>query len=228
MGTMTYDEFSTELGLLLENRNDAQATDADRISRWINQAYTYMCHPSIHYFREMQTIGTITLASGDNDYDISTINSATPVAIRWITYIHASSFTPTARRQKLKPRDIRWFESKTLSTGRPFNYTIDGTSLFIAGVPGSGEDGNLLRVGFVQEPDAIATGETTVLNTYYDRPLMKFVQAFAEADLGDKARALITLKEAAGLINNARERTELEAEDTGFEAEFVLHSPMGF
>jgi hypothetical protein len=66
------------------------------------------------------------------------------------------------------------------------------------------------------------------LNTYYDRPLLKYIQAFAEADLGDRAKALITLKEAGGLLNNAVDENELEAEDEGHQVEVMLQSAMGF
>ena len=109
MGTMTYENFSTELSFLLVNRNDVDATNATRIDRWINQAYTYMCHPSVHHFREMQVIANITLVSGTNSYDVSTIGSDTPVALRWVSYIDATTDTATANKRKLKPRGIRWF-----------------------------------------------------------------------------------------------------------------------
>lgn len=229
MGTMTYDEFSSELNFLLANRNDNDATDTTRVDRWIHQAYTYMCHPSVHKFREMQAIdNSTTLVTGTNSYDLTTLGSDTPVALRWVTYVEASAYTATATKRKLRPRDIRWFEERTLSTGRPTNYTIDGTNLYIFGVPGSSENGNILRIGYYKEPTAITTGETTVLTTYYDRPLMKFIEAFAEADLGEKAKALVTLKEAMGLLNNAIDKNELEAEDTGFETEVILQPAMGF
>ena len=235
MGDMTYAEMKVELTFLLRNRTDPDATDSSRIGRWFDQAYGYMVHPSVHKFREMQSIGTVTLASGTNEYDISTITDTssvvrTPLALRWVTYIDATSYTPTATKRKLLPKGMRWFERRTLSTGRPFNYTIDGNSLFVSGVPGSSEASKLLRIGFYREPAGLGVSNIgrTELPTYFDRPLLKFAQAFAEADLGDRAKALITLKEAAGLINNAQEETEMEAEDEGFQTEIVLQPAMGF
>jgi len=225
---MTYENFVTEINFLLSNRTDTDATNATRIDRWINQAYTYMCHPSVHHFREMQATATITLVSGTNEYDVTTIGTDTPVALRWVSYIDATADSNLANKRKLKPRGIRWFESRTLTSSRPFLFTIDGTNLIIAGVPGSNENGKLLRVGYTKEPDLLVTTATTVINRYYDRPLLKFMQAFAEADLGMRAMSLITLKEAMGLLNNAGEKNELEAEDYGFETEMVLQPAMGF
>jgi hypothetical protein len=228
MGAMTYENFVTELTFLLANRTDADATNTTRIDRWINQAYTYMCHPSVHHFREMQAMNTIALVNGQNEYDIATIGGDTPVALRWLSYIDATVDTNLANKRKLKPRGIRWFESRTLTSSRPFLFTIDGTNLIIAGVPGPAEVGKLLRVGYTKEPDLLVATATTVINRYYDRPLLKFIQAFAEADLGMRAQSLITLKEAMGTINNAAEKNELEAEDTGFETEMILQPAMGF
>jgi len=229
MGTMIFDDFTSELNFLLGNPNDIGATNAARTGRWINQAYTYMCHPSVHHFREMQEIDNSTvLASGTNSYVIETLGSNTVVSIRFVSHVAASSYTPTAVRQKLSPRGIRWFEERALSVGRPFLYTIDGSSLYVSGVPGSTENGQLLRIGFYKEPSPLSTGEATVLGAYYDRPLLKFVQAFALADLGDRASALVVLREATQLVNNASAESEMEAEDTGFHTEFVLHPAMGF
>lgn len=228
MGVMTYEDFATELAFLLANRTDNDATDVTRIDRWINQAYTYMCHPSVHHFREMQIIANIALVNGQNEYDVTTIGTDTPVALRWVSYIDATVDTNLAKKRKLNPRGIRWFESRTLTVSRPFLFTIDGNNLIISGIPGPNEVGKLLRVGYTKEPTLLVATETTVINRYYDRPLLKFIQAFAEADLGMRAQSLITLKEAMGTINNAAEKNELEAEDTGFETEMILQPAMGF
>jgi len=226
---MTFADFTSELNFLLANRNDTDATDATRTGRWINQAYTYMCHPSVHHFREMQSIDSSTaLATDDNEYSISTLNSETVVAIRFVTHIEATSYTATADRRRLTPRSIQWLEQRSNRSGRPVHYIIDGSSLFTYGVPSSAENGQLLRIGFYKEPDTLSGTDTTVLGTYYDRPLMKFTQAFAEADLGDKSKALVTLKEGMGLLNNAQSENELEAEQEGHRVEVVLQPAMGF
>jgi hypothetical protein len=228
MGTMTFDDIDDELSFLLSNPTHAGATDSNRRSRWINQAYTYMCHPSVHHFREMQGIDTSTaMATGDDDYSISTLNSQTVVAIRFVTHIEATAYSATATRRKLTPRSIRWLNKVTNRSGRPVHYIVDGSTLYLYGVPRSNENGQLLRIGYYFEPTWISGTTTTVLGTYFDRPLVKFAEAFAEADLGDKAKALVTLKEASGLLNNAIPETELEAEEDGHQVEVVLQNAMG-
>jgi hypothetical protein len=234
MGSITINDMRTELAFLLSNRNDADATDSDRIDYWLDSSYRYMCHPSVHKFREMQAIGTsVSMTSGTNEYDITSIqdqsgNYRYVIAIRWVSHIEATSYTPTATKRRLLPRGIRYFEDRTLYTGRPVHYAVDGESLFLSNVPGSAEDGQLLRIGFYAEPINVTVTAVTDLPSYFDRPFMKFAQAFAESDLGDRAKALITLKEAQGLLNNAQEETEMEAEDDGFAVEVVLQPAMGF
>ena len=228
MGTLTYNELNTELGFLLGNRTDTDSTNATRLSMWLHQAYTYITHPSVHKFREVQAIDSITLVTGDNEYDIGAITSGvTTVAIRWVVYVEASSNTPGTDRQKLDPVNIRWLERRRIPSGRPIKYAIDNTNIYIYALPRTTENGNILRIGLYREPAVISGTDTTVINSYFDRPLLKFAQAFAESDLGDRAKSLVILKEATGLLNNAAEETEMEAEDDGNRVEFMLSSPMG-
>ncbi len=230
MGTMALSDFREELNFLLKRRNDVDATNSTRVDRWVNQAYVFLCHPGVHKFREMQDIDNLTLATSDNDYSITTLGSSpanTVVAIRFVTYVAATSFSNTATKRKVNPRSIRQFEQKTLSSGPPVEYAIDGEVLFINAVPRSTENGHLLRVGYYKEP-AVLSEETdaTVLPSYYDRPILKVAQAFAEADLQDRDLSLLTLREATGLMNVADEN-EMEAEDDGQQVEVVLQNAMG-
>jgi hypothetical protein len=229
MGNYTGTTGSERLSLLMKNRTDSDATDPANLLDWLNQAYRFMCHPSVHSFREMQQIDNITLVTGDNDYSITTLGSSpanTVVAVRWVTFIDATSFTNTAKKRKLGSRSIRSFEERTLSTGQPVEYAIDGEVLFISGVPRSNENRKLLRVGYYMQPTALAADTTTVLTDYFDRPLVKFAQAFAEDDLGDRAASLVTLRSASRLMDNAESEMQLEAEDGG-RVEVVTQSAMG-
>ena len=228
MGTMTFLEMRTELGFLLRNRNDTDSTDLTRVKRWVNQAYIYMCHPSIHPFREMQTIATVNLITGINEYSITSIDSNILVAVRFVTYVEATTYTNTATKRKVRPRSIRDFEQRTLTTGPPVQYAIDGSTLFISAVPRSQENGHVVRVGYYQQPDIlVADGDLTILPSYYDRPLMKITQGFAEADLGDRELSMLSFREATQLLNNAKAEEQMEAEDTGFQVEIVSQPVMG-
>jgi hypothetical protein len=229
MANLGLADLKTELGFLLRNRNDSDATNSSRLERWINWAYYYMTHPSVHQFREVQTVYSTTLVTGDYDYPIdNTTLGFNLVAIRWVTHVEASSFTPTAIKRKLKPRSIRWFEERTLPSSKPSVYAVDGEFLYLSGVPTSSENGQVLRVGAYRQPATLTGTNATVLNEYFDRPLLKFSQAFAEADLGDRASALVTVREASVLINDIGSESEMEGEDTGQQVDFVTHSPMGF
>ncbi len=217
MGTLTLDVFKTELGFLLSNRNDADATNSTRLERWINQGYVYLCHPDVHPFRQMQSIENITLATGDNTYEVATLSSNTVVSVRWVSYVDATTYSNTANQRPVRQRDIRVFERRTLTTGPPTEWARDGTTLFISAVPGSNENGKILRVGYWQEPDILTGTNATVLPSYFDRPILKFAQGFAEDDLGERELSMLTLKVATALANNAGSEDQLEAEDWDFQ-----------
>lgn len=228
MGTMTRTEMEQEILFGLGNRADAGATDADRLTRWVSQAYNYMSHPSIHKFRETQDVYTITLATGDHDYNLDAVTVTYHiVAVRWVTYVQAAAYTAGVQKRKVYPRDVRIFERRTLSPGQPNLYTIDGEEIQINGIPRASENGHLLRVGVYREPPALAAGETTLYLGYYDRPLWKFGLSFAQADLGDVDLAMVTAREAQNLLNGAQPKTELEAEDSGWQVEFNLSPVIG-
>jgi hypothetical protein len=221
---MTKLEMEQEILFGLSNRTDAGATDATRLPRWLAQAYNYMTHPSIHKFRETQDVYTITLATGDHDYSLAfgTVGYNI-VAVRWVTYVQATAYTAGAQKRKVYPRDVRVFERRTLSAGQPNLYTVDGTEIRINGIPRASENGHLLRVGVYRELAALtADGDQTPLLGYYDRPLWKFGLSFALADLDDLDASMIVAREAQNLLNGAVEKTELEAEDTGWQVEFNL------
>jgi hypothetical protein len=150
------------------------------------------------------------------------------IAINSISHIKATTFTNTTNRTALKPRSIHWFERRTLQSGPPLFFARSGGQIFISGVPRSQESGQLLRIHYTHSPDNLNPDTAqTVLPRYYDRVLLKFAQSFAEGDLGDRARALLTLKEASGLLNNTPNDPELDAEQVGSRVDLVLENPMG-
>ena len=229
MGTMTFAELKSELDFLLRRRNDMDATDTTRVGRWVNSAYLYMCHPSVHLFKEMKDVSnTTTLVTGTNEYSIQTLDSNTVVAARFVTYIQSATYTNTTNKRKVFPREMRQLERKTLSNGPPVEYAVDGQTLFINGVPRSTENGHILRIGYYKEP-TILSGDSsvTVLGGYFDRALLKFAQAFAEEDLQMRDLALQTLRSATQLLNNAASEDMLEGEDTGHQVEVMTQPAQG-
>ncbi|KKM25037.1 hypothetical protein LCGC14_1598960, partial [marine sediment metagenome] len=91
------------------------------------------------------------------------------VAVRAVIHYQATSITPTAVKRTLRPKDIRYFFERRLSSGQPTVYAVDGEQLFISGVPRTQEAGQLLQVHSWKEPDALATdAAVTVLPDYWD------------------------------------------------------------
>ena len=231
MGTMTRTEMIDEMALVMGNRNDAAARDGPRLIRWLNQAYVFMTHPSVHKFHEISEVLSITMATGTDEYTLATSASYVTtdvVAVRWVTHILSTSYTNTDQKRKLSPRGIRWFEERTLPTSQPTVYTIDGLILRISGVPRSDENNQLLRIGVYSEPALFTAGTSvTVLPSYYDRPLWKIACAFAFEDLEDHARSAMHMRAGQRLLNCAGEEKELESEDTDWQVEFELQPAMG-
>ena len=224
MGTMQLDSgtpnFRDTLDMLLKGRSDAVMTDAHR-DFWLNSAYRHMCLPSVHRFREMHASYTITLISGDNDYTLDETTVGFKITgIRSIYNIMATADTPTAQKRRLSPRDIRWFDRRTLVAGPPTNYAIEGETIFIHGVPSAAEAGQLVRVRCWREPAALsATTDTTVVASYFDRPLVKGAQWMAERDLGYRDRAEDTKQEYVALLNEAPEDGQIEGENWDYQVD---------
>ncbi len=217
---MIFDEFKSELSFLLRNRNDADAVDTTRVERWVNSGYVYMCHPSVHEFREMQDITTVTLVTGTSDYTFTDTATVFLIAVRFVTYLQSTTDVNTANKRKVRPIANTAYERKTLTTGIPTQYSRYGDILQLAQIPGSTESGHLLRVGRWLEPTKMTDGaDVTVIPSYFDRPLLKFAQAFAEEDLGMRDLSMLTMKHATALTNNAESEFQMEGEDTGFQVE---------
>ena len=223
MGTMTKTQMQDEVLFALGNRKDVGATNSTRLERWIDQAYAFITHPSVHKFKEAQDIATVTLATGTDEYSLTNATIGYDIiSVRWVTHVLATAYTNTAQKRKLNPRDIRWFENKTLTSGQPINYVVEGTVLRIAQIPRSTENNQLLRVGLWRTPASITTSSgVSAIPTYFDRPLWKTALGFALQDLGDRTLAMAEFREAQILMNNATSEDELEAEDWGFQTDIM-------
>lgn len=229
MGTLTLGSgtttFRSELDWLLKDRKDMGWIDARR-DRAINWAYRHVCHPSIKRFSKMQASHTITLVTGDNDYALdSTTVTFNIVAVRAVIHYQATSITPTAVKRTLRPKDIRWFFERRLSSGQPTVYAVDSETLFISGVPRTQEAGQLLQVHSWKEPDALATNaQVTVLTDYWDDVILKGAQAKAELDLGYRDLGKESLEDFEAMINTVGDEFDIGAEsETGFQVEFEQH-----
>lgn len=220
MGAVQFSEFRDEVRFLLKNRMDANVTDA-RIDRWINAAYRHMCMPGVHRFREMHATYDITLVSGTNSYSISeTTVGAKIVAMRNVHNIIDVPETPTSRKRRLAPRNIHWFDRRTLVSSTPSVYAIEGETLHIHGVPDATIAGQLVRLRFWRETAALTDDtDTTVIPSYYDEVLQIGSQWFAERALGYREAAELTKQNYVDLLNEGDVSEELEAEDWDYQVD---------
>jgi hypothetical protein len=220
MGLLTLADFRAETRFNLKNRNDSGVTDT-RIDRWINAAMLHMGLPSVHRFRELQRTYDITLVLDTNSYSLSQATIGFKLlAPRSVYNIIEVPETPTSRKRRLSPRNIHWFDRRTLSSGIPSNYALDGETLFISGVPSATEAGQIVRVRYWSEPSPLTlVTDTTPYATYYDEVLVIGAQWVAERTLGYRDRAEMTKQDYIGLLNEGPEQEELEAEDWSFQVD---------
>lgn len=215
MGAMTLADFRNELTLVLGNRSDGVMTPA-RLNRWINQAYRHLTYPSVHPFDEVKATVDVTLTSGTGQYTIDTEAGYNVLAVRNMIYFPSSAPTLTTRRHILKQRPIQWFDRRTHASGEPRFYTIEQGSLYLSPVPGTTENGNVLRVRVWREVAALTGTDTTVLSDYWDPVLEVGAEARAKMVLKYPDREEV-LQRYVDLINEAVPQDELEASDWSLE-----------
>ena len=220
MGLMTLAQFRSELVFDLKNRADTGPTgvSTERQNLWVNWAYRHVGHPSIHKHRALQVNFTLTLVSGDNQYAFNPSPTAeTIVGVRSVSYIQAASDTPSAFKTKLLPRDVRWLEQRSLTTGPPKIVARQGNELWLDPVPGANQAGHLLKVHAWKLPNSLAVdADTTVLESQWDEVVLLGARWRAERDLGYRDLAELTKQDFAGLINEYQEFDQLDAEDWGW------------
>lgn len=226
MGTMTGNNFITDLRIALDQRADTSASDANLL-RWINHAYWHMTYPSIHAFENFKTTEDITLATDDADYDLSGLGYRI-LALYSVHHLESAAPTYTTQRAPLKPRNIRWYDGHSHSSGPPrFFVAGEGEQILVSPVPSSNENGHILRLRLWREATALLVGTTTEVPSYFDEVLLLGSQAVAEYRLGYRDRARETLEHYAAMLNDPRQKDDIEGEDWGFEAQLISEPVMG-
>ncbi len=231
MGTLTLLQFRTELLFDLKNRSDTDSSGVStaRLNLWVNWAYRHVGHPSVHKHRALQHNYTIALVDGTNQYTFNpTAASVNITGVRSVSHILGTTDTPTALRTKLYPRDVRWFEERSISTGPPKIVAREGNQLWVDPVPGPNQDGQLLKVlGWRQPADLAADGDTTTIEGVWDEVILLGARWRAERDLGYRELAELTKQDFAGMINEYQDFQQLDAEDWGWSPGLVMgDSPM--
>jgi hypothetical protein len=228
MGTLTGSQFQDELLLALDQRTDAGASPT-RLLRWINHAYFHMTYPTIHAFEALRTTYDITLGANDADYalDATTVGYQV-LAVHNMFHLEATVPTFSTRRTRLKSRNIRWYDERQHSNGPPrFYVTGQGEQVFVTPVPGAAEAGQILRLRLWREPALLTAGTTTVVPNYFDEVLLLGAQAVGEYRLGYRDRARETLEHYVAMLNDPKQKDEIEGEDWGLEAQLRGEPIMG-
>lgn len=236
MGILTLASFRGELTLYLRNRSDAAVSTA-RLDRWINVAYQHMSHPSVRRFRELEVAFNIPLVTNVNTYDVNTaaatdLGAGTLIsAVYSVAHHLATTIAPTNQKRRLRPRQVDWFDERTIPSGQPTTYLIEGANIEIMNTPSAQENNQLLRLRGWRIPALLTQiTDTTALNgLYWDEVLIVGSQWMAERALGNFDRAETVKQDYVGLINELQEQEQLEGRATGWEASVVVEPtmPMG-
>ena len=230
MGVMTLPDMRTELQELhLKNRSDVTGVTDTRLDRWINWAYDHVSHPSVFQHPQLRDTYEFSLATGTNEYGISPAATSFQITVTIsVTYYYDTTISPNTRRRKLRPRDIRWFDDRTINTGPPSIYAIDDDeTLFISPVPTSVENGNQVRIRLYKEPTYMTGTAATVLTRYWDEVILQGAKWRALRDMEYLGEAEVAKQEYAAMINEVAERRRMDAEDYGWRVDVVSQSVMG-
>jgi len=227
MGTMTLEDFRTEMLFDLKNRTDT-GTDGLSTTRqdlFINSAYLHVTHPSVFRHREMQYTSNITLFDTISNYIFSPdVANVTITAIRSVT--HISGPVTNLRFVKLLPKDQQWFASRSPSTGAPREYFIQANDINLNPIPGPNEDTTIIALSTWREPDLLVAGATTVLSSMWDEIILLAARWRAELHLGYREMAEATKLDWVSLVNEYAAFEQLHGEDWDFYPDLRTESSM--
>ncbi len=217
MGTMTGTEFMAELRYLLIGRDatDTTITDA-RILRWINWTYDHISYPNIHRHRENKASYDITLVTDTATYTLLPATVTYQIVGVKSAVHHETTGTPALGdiKNRLKIRGTEYFENRTISTGRPSRYTIDGDDLLLDPIPSVTFNGQKLRLRVYRLPTHLTdSGTATVIRSIWDEVILMGAKWRAERDIGYREKAELTKQDFAAMLNEYKEADAIDAEE---------------
>lgn len=222
MGILTLQQFLNELRFDLRNRSDTGTSGLsdDRLTFFLNMAMQHITHPSVHRHRAMQFRSNRTLVSGINSYVWNQSAATESFSIRYVYHILDTTDVNTAQHIKLLPRDERWLAQRSISSGPPKIYCVQGNNILLDPVPSANENGQLLSISTWQMPAVFTTSNLTAvsaLTSQWDEVLLLGARWRAERDLGYVDRAELTRQHYAAMINEYADQQNLETEDWDFQ-----------
>jgi hypothetical protein len=220
MGYFDLDLFREELAFSLESRTDI---DDNRLARWVNQGYSFISQPEVRKHRELEATYDVTLVADQNSYSISSTTVGYDIlGVRNVTFYDSATVTNTTNRHDVRPRDIHWFNKRTLyaTSGGPRHYHVTGDSIEFSPVPTSTDAGKKVRLHIWREPALLsADTDKTVLHAYFDTGVLLAAQWIAQWRLGYREVAIATRQEMQAYINQKTDTGQLGGEDTNFETQ---------
>ncbi len=209
------------LGQSLASIGQGSVADGqDRLDRWINWAYRYICMPRVFRHTELQTTDVVTLVAGDNDYALDSAVAAV-YSCFW-----QNSLATTKR--KLTPNSQRRFDDRQdTNTGQPTEYAIWSAELVLYPRPGPTQAGDTVTVRGWQRPILLVAGAKTVIAPEWDEVIKVGAIAKGWDDLDEYNRAAVAYDRFGTLVNDITDRMKVEGEDTGSYVEFDSDPYMG-
>jgi hypothetical protein len=220
MGVLTLEQIREEVYFDLGNRTDTAAdsgtrrgVNETRLDLWINDALRHLGHPNVFVHRQLMHTFTLTMVDGTNSYTFDPAGAVSISGIRFASYLRAAADSATVNKRKLKLADDQWFAERTLNTGEPSIYAVEGDQLLLTPVPGASQAAQLVKVHAWRYPPLLVAGATTTLEPQWDELLILGARWRAELHLGLLDLATETRANFAGLLNEYKDWRNANAED---------------
>lgn len=208
MGLLTLSDLRNAAHLGLKQRSDADPTDAGAgealWNRWVNDAYRYVCLPSVYRHPGMQASDTVTLVDGTTSYSMTGFSPSLYAIEFVINEDKEDRYSPMQDRELLDRPG-----------GSPRRWARRGNALLIRA--DSSVDGDTVRVYYWARPDLLSDdADTTDIEEFWDQVIWRFAAGFAATNLGMMETADYFNSAAAALTNDHREPGHFEAQDRGW------------
>lgn len=208
MGVLNLQNFRDAVSLALGQRSDVSPSGAAGqalLDRWINDAYRYVCLPSVFRHPAMQASNTLTLVDGTTSYAMNSFDPAVYAIEFVINETKADRLLPETARELLDN-----------PSGSDRRYARRGQALLIRAT--SASDGDTVRVYYWARPAILNDpANVSLVEEYWDQVIWRLAAGFAWANLGSQEKADYFNASAAQLINDHREARAFEAEDRGWQ-----------
>lgn len=203
-GTTEFSDIKDHVWRGLAKRGDYDPNDVSAnllLEGLVNRAYVRVALPGTYEHPALQSSETITLATGDFDYTLSST-----YAIRWVRDVTNS--------RRLRKWSFERMDKTVRPNGAPTNYARWGNVLYTNTSPTSSENGNTLAVRGWTRPTALsAATDKTVLEPEWDEAIIYLAIATGWSLIGELDMAAGYREMYAAFANDVKEIGDIEAED---------------